>query len=136
MSKKPERFIEGIRPLEVRGYLPKDLTEASYVPLKRKSKIGIISIDGYYSIKGSTPIRQIREYDPPRNLDPLRRDQEAVRLARKDGLVQGIWIETIMSEPIISTFSEDIAAYLKTIDITKGQNPKKLPWKINKHKAL
>jgi len=92
---RPKMFIEGIHLPEAREFLPEDLSDVSYIPLEgdRAGKPGVRCVDGYYKVLGSenTSIRQIREYD-------VDDDETAVESAREDGLVQGIMVETILTE--------------------------------------
>lgn len=53
--------------------------------------VGIRAVDGYYQLEKGVKVRQIREYD-------VNTDEEAVRRAKTDGLVQGIMVEQYMSE--------------------------------------
>jgi len=95
MSRKPKMFIEGVHPPEAREFLPEDLSGVQYISLEgdRAGKQGVRCVDGYYKVPESedTPIRQIREYD-------VDSEEAAVERARKDGLVQGIMVETILTE--------------------------------------
>jgi len=89
------QFIEEIHPPEAREFLPEDLRGVPYIPLEsgRAGKPGVKCVDGYYKVPGSEncSIRQIREYD-------VSSEEAAVEMAKKDGLIKGIMVETILTE--------------------------------------
>ena len=90
----PENFEEGIHPFWMRAEIPEVLFQIPYIRLKgeKAGKPGVYIIDGYYFVqKGKLPVRQMREYD-------VNSMEKADKMAKKDGLSQGIMIECILTE--------------------------------------
>ena len=88
MDKKYITFIEGRHSPELREELP----EIIRVNRKDGTIIGLYSVDGYYQTQNEIiPVRLKREYD-------VKTERDALKMANKDGLVQGIMIEQYISE--------------------------------------
>ncbi|GEM_PF-4242117 len=87
--------------INVNGYTPKkrNFTKANEIEVIGShtradgTSIGMRSVDGFYLVKERGMVRQIRFYD-------VKTDEEAVRLAKEDGLFRGILLEVMLTNPI------------------------------------
>ena len=102
----PGQFIEGIHPPWMRAELPEIISGIPYVSIKEKRNpnLGLYCVDGYYIVKKkdnkSYPfLRMLKEYQ-------AKSSDEAVEMAKKDGLARGLLIEQILGEAVKCNLGE------------------------------